>query len=89
MGGGGERASFALSSAPHNDERFSATTDYAETPSSQRKAGASLEDRHRMSAKLSQLPRPQNDFELILPEDEDEAMKEEHVSAEFCLQSLS
>ncbi|KAI6225702.1 hypothetical protein M3Y95_00725000 [Aphelenchoides besseyi] len=51
---------------------------YLETPGSQRHGGSSEEHGHRMTSLLSQLPKPRNEFEVILPEDEqDETLESE------------
>ncbi|KAF1594287.1 UNVERIFIED_CONTAM: Cell division cycle 5-like protein, partial [Eudyptes robustus] len=45
---------------------------YIETPRTERRVGGTLEEGHGMSTKLRNLPNPTNDFELVLPEEEEE-----------------
>lgn len=45
-----------------------------ETPRTERRTGT-LEEGQGMSTKLRTLPKPKNDFELVEPEDEEEAME--------------
>jgi len=46
---------------------------FMETPGSQRQiAGSTLEGGQRMTEKLGKLPKPKNDFDLVLPEDEED-----------------
>ncbi|CAD5206576.1 unnamed protein product [Bursaphelenchus okinawaensis] len=45
---------------------------YIETPRTERRGGGTLEEGHGMSTKLKSLPKPRNEFELVLPDDEEE-----------------
>lgn len=63
---------------------------YMDTPGSQRQiAGAMLEGGKRMTTKLSQLPKPKNDFELVLPEDEENESEDQDSSMVCNLFNLS
>lgn len=61
----------SLSTAKPVDE-----PNYVETPRTERRTGT-LEEGQGMSTKLKELPRPKYDYELIVPEDEEEDNEEE------------
>lgn len=57
-----------------------------DTPGSQRQnLGATLEGGQRVTAKLSKLPKPKNEFELVMPDDEEED-EAAHDEASVCFQ---
>lgn len=54
-----------------NSTNLGGNENYMQTPGSQRQGpDGTLEGGLRMSSKLGHLPKPKNDFELVLPDDE-------------------